>query len=683
MARHPRRLVSRLAAILPFQARPLASLVLVLAFTIVFLTPLAASQYALAAGPASQSLTILFTHDLHDHLLPASAMINDQPVEAGGFARLKTAINQEKARSPGALLLDAGDFSMGTPFQAIFSSSAPTLRIMGAMGYDAITLGNHEFDYRDAGLAASLEAALLGGGRLPLITQANYQIPDKLKARGQYSLDDQSIDNLEKLHQALQDYGIQPYLVLERNGLKIGIFGLMGKAAVAHTTASNLQFADAVTTARQVVDHLRIEEKVDLVICLSHSGTNADPLQSSDEILARQVYGIDVIISGHSHTTLTQPIQVGQTLIGSAYAYGYNLGVLSLQRTAGSNWQLQDYRLVPINAGLAEDDAVATLVSQARQQVQEVYFNQYDLQLDQVLAVSPFDFQPINERYSIHGEYNLGNLVSDAYIAAVRQAEGPAYEPVSAAIVPAGSIRATLKKGPITTANAYNVIISGYRPGQLSGYPLVSIYLTGRELKRVCELDASGFTAEPSTQLSMSGLNFTWNPRRLILNKVIAIKLAQPDGTFQKLEDTRLYRVVLGLLSAESMMAVGDRTFGFLSVVPKDQHGLPITDFENQVIRTSINGQTMELKEWYAIAQYLKSLPPVQGTAQVPARYALPQGRKNRVEDPDLWAYFSNPNSFALMVFSVAGILILVVVISILTLVRRFRMSCRQDRFRL
>ena len=111
---------------------------------------------ALPAAAANDQVTILFTHDLHSHLLPA----NDEMGNSyGGYARLMTAIKQQKELHPDALLVDGGDFSMGSLFQTVYATDAAELRIMGAMGYDATTFGNHEFDYRPKGFADMLNTA--------------------------------------------------------------------------------------------------------------------------------------------------------------------------------------------------------------------------------------------------------------------------------------------------------------------------------------------------------------------------------------------------------------------------------------------------------------------------------------------------------------------------------------------
>ena len=129
------------------------------------------------AAAGAESLTILFTHDLHDHLLPYTVLLDGEITAVGGYARLLAAINAERERDPELLLLDGGDFSMGTLFQTIFASHAPQLRLMGRMGYDVVTFGNHEYDFRAKGLAESITAAKESGERLPQIVASNILFP--------------------------------------------------------------------------------------------------------------------------------------------------------------------------------------------------------------------------------------------------------------------------------------------------------------------------------------------------------------------------------------------------------------------------------------------------------------------------------------------------------------------------
>ncbi|UWG95392.1 bifunctional metallophosphatase/5'-nucleotidase [Dehalobacter sp. DCM] len=598
----------------------------------------------------SNSLTILFTNDLHDHLLPVKAEINHVVTESGGFARLQSAILAERAKDSNTLLVDGGDYSMGTPFQTIFRSDSPELKIMGMMGYDAVTFGNHEYDYRAAGLADSLTvaaaAAKENGSRLPQIVQANVTFPKD--ASGQLS------PSLQALAQAYQEYGVKEYTIIEKKCTKIGIFGIMGIDSASNAPKSEVVFTDPIDNAQRIVKVLKEQEKVDVIVCLSHSGTWPDKAESEDEILAEKVPDINVIISAHTHTKLVEPIIVGKTIIGSVEDSAKYLGVLKLTKDSNANWALQSYRLQQINNSLPDDKTIAAVVAQYKQAVQSAFFDQFNLDQDAILAMSPYNFHKVNDILDHHHEDTLGNLISDSYIYAVKKAEGDAYIPVTMAVVPAGTIRSTFYQGNITAADAFSVSSLGIGPDNIPGYPLISIYLTGKELKTVCEVDASIAPMMKEAQLFLSGVNFTFNPHRMIFNKVTAVTL-QTDGGLTEIDDTKLYRVIAGLYSAQMLSVVGDKSHGVLSLIPKTEAGTPITDFEAQIIKDTANG--MEVKEWQAIAQYLQSFPKVNGTAQIPSEYSDAQGRKVIDDSTNIVSLVKNPNKITLAVFAVVIIL--------------------------
>lgn len=606
-------------------------------------------------------LTIIFTHDLHDHVLPFSLDKDGQIKEYGGYARIQSAINEERAKDPDLLLVDAGDFSMGTLFQTVFAQEAPGLSLLGKMGYDAVTLGNHEFDFRAQGLADCLNTARKNNTQLPELLVANMYFPQE--ENGQMP---GSVANLKK---AMEAYGTKEYMILERKGIRIGIFGLIGNEAISNAPMAEVQFTEPVEAAKGITEILEKEEKADLIICLSHSGTSANKQNSEDELLAREVPGIDVIISGHSHTKLIQPIIIDNTIICSAGEYGENIGVLKIKEGTNSRWQLDRYQLVQIDNILPDDLSMVESIEKFKQKVQTDYLDEMELAFDEVLAYSPQSFLPASEIGVRHEEEPLANLITDAYVHAVQNAEGEDYHPVDVAVVPSGTIRGTFVKGNITVADAYIVSSLGIGPDKKSGYPLISVYLTGKELKTACEVDASIAPIMSSAQLYMSGLSYTFNPNRLIFNKVTQSSLQKPDGTLESIDDEKLYRVVAGLYSAQMLSIVGEKSFGILSLVPKDAEGLPIVDFEEHVIRDSATGN--EIKEWQAIAQYIRSFKTIEGVPQIPLEYYQTQGRKNILDDNSMAAVIGRPNHIAAAVYSVAGLLVLAVIFLGYRLIKR------------
>ena len=607
--------------------------------------PLTAS--AASTSPVYES-TILFTHDTHDHFLP---MPDEEGGEYGGYTRLATLLKQEREAHPDALTLDAGDFSMGSLFQTICATHAPELQALGAMGYDVTTLGNHEFDYRAQGLAGMLNAAVDSGSPLPAIVQANYKPPES---------DTTSWEAWER-------YGIQDYIILERGGISYGIFGLMGEEADSNAPMSGMEFEPTVEAAQRTVAAIQAEleqsSNPSLIICLSHSGTDGKG-KGEDYELAKAVDGIDLIISGHTHTVLEEPLQVGNTLIVSAGEYTSYLGSLTLSWSEDGQKTIQDYRLIPVDETVAADSGMEQLTNRFQPLVESEYLAQYGLKFDQVLATTEFSFTPISQFATEQREDTLGNLIADSYIYAVQQAEGENYVPVDFAVVASGVIRGSFAAGEITTSDAFNVSSLGSGADGTPGYPLISVWITGKELKDAFEVDASVTPIMSAAQLYGSGMTWTWNPHRIIFNKVNSCAQVLPDGTTVPLENDKLYRVVTGLYSGQMLGTVNSQSFGILTITPKDANGNVITNFEDHII---YNPDGSEVKEWYALASYLQSM----GT--VDARYSAPEGRKVEERSWNPISLLKGLNLIGGIALAVLLVVILLVVLLIYRIVTRKR----------
>lgn len=617
-------------------------LTVLLVFAVVFSLILPTS-----AAAETKSIKILFTHDMHASLLPAKvADSNGNLAESGGFARLSTAIQDERSANPNdTLLVDAGDYSMGTLFQTLYTTQAPELSLMRAMGYDAVTAGNHEFDYSIGGFTKSLEAAKQSGGPLPQYVMSNMELP-------------QNDSDAEALRKAMIDYGVKDYTVINKDGIKIGIFGVMGKDAAANAPNSiPATFSDIIEASKHMVDVLKKTEKADLIVCLSHSGTWADASQSEDELLAKAVPDIDVIISGHTHTVLQQPIVSGHTVIASCGSSNAYLGVLDLSYDNG--WKVQDYNLKPIDSSIKDDPAIATKIDAYKGLIDQ-YMQPFGYKYDQVIAYSPYQFDNAQYMYDHPADYSLGNLLSDATVYAVKQAEGKDYVPIDVTCVPVGIIRATINKGDVTVSDAFNVLCLGMGPDGYVGYPLISVYLTGTELKNVCEVDASVTPILGDAQLYLSGIKYTYDNNWLIFNKVQEAELVKPDGTSAKIEPNKLYRVVCGLYTGQMLSYVKSKSFGIISITPKDKDGNAVAmgDLKKQIIYANNNGQKQEIKEWQTVAEYLGSFPQQNGVSTIPDAYASAQGRKVINNSPGLFNLIGNMNTVAWIVVAIVVVLL-------------------------
>ncbi|MEG1723964.1 MAG: bifunctional UDP-sugar hydrolase/5'-nucleotidase [Anaerovoracaceae bacterium] len=601
---------------------------------------------------AGKEISILFSHDMHSHLESNNGV--------GGFAKMATVINEVKRDYPDTFLLDGGDFSMGTPYQAIYKSTASELRMLGFLGYDVTTIGNHEFDHRTKGLSRMLTSAMNSKENLPQIVLANLDWKGTLA-------DKKLVTEGQKLKDAFNRYNVKDYTVVKKGGVKVAVFGIFGKEADSYAPESGVKFLDPIETAKKVVAKIEKNEDADLIVCVSHSGTNQDnPKKSEDELLAKNVDGIDFIVSGHSHTEFDKPLVINDTVIGSAGQYTDNLGQVTFKETA-DGYKLDKYKLISLDKNVQENVATNEKILEFRDLIDRKYFSHYGYSIDQVIAKASFDFTDISTFGLEQGEDPLGNLMADAYIYGVKKAEGDNYENVDVAILPAGIVRASFSKGKITVADAFNALSLGVGPNGMAGYPLVSVYLTGKELKTAAEVDISVSEIMQPARLYMSGLTYTYNPNRLILNRVTSVKLDLGSGRTEEIDDKKLYRVIGDLYSCQMLSTVESQSYGLLKVEPKDKEGNPITNFEDHMV---LNQRGKEVKEWAALTKYIDSF----SYNQVPTYYNQTQGRKIIEDSHNIFDLLKNPNKIfwmALGIILLAIVLIVLIVILIIKLVRR------------
>ena len=618
-------------------------------FSAFFLALLLTALCALPVGAVAEGCTqetnvttILFTHDLHSHFLPQPTA---EGGESGGYARLKTVIDGERAMNPAALLVDGGDFSIGSLIQTLYTTQAAELRTMGAMGYDAVTIGNHEFDHKGTGFAEMLNSAkaaqttamgLLTDSQYPPRNLEAYQaqygpltlaLPALLEAN--YAPADDNPDRAF-IRSAMENYGVTDCVTLERGGVTYGLFGLMGVDSDECAPTSGFTRTDAAKAAKRCVETLK-GEGAEIIVCLSHSGTGDSLASSEDEELAKAVDGIDVIVSGHTHSTLAEPLVVNDTYIVSSGPYCQNLGSLTFSWDDGGEKRLLDYRLIPIDETVAEDPEIAGIVEQWKDMVGEVYLARYGLTYDEVLTRSDYD---LNTPASAVQENNgLGTLVSDAFLWADRTLNAAyADSPHTVSVTADGVLRANLPAGDLTAAMAFDVLSMGVGEDGTSGFPLVAVYLTGKELKAAMEVDASVTPIMPAAQLYMSGAKYAFNTKRMFFNRVYDAALTDVTfdesgtGNAYEIDDNALYRVVTGMYSAQMLGTVKSKSMGLLSLEPKQANGTPVTDFADCILYDA-NGN--ELKEWYALAAYLEQF----GEDGLPDRYADPANGCKQVSD--------------------------------------------------
>lgn len=602
-----------------------------------------------------KQLDILFTHDTHSHLNSFTTIVNGEKKEAGGFAKLKTLINGHKKVNPDTLVLDGGDFSMGTLIQTVYDTEAAELRMLGQIGCDVTTLGNHEFDYQSKGLADMLNAAKNSGDTVPSLVLCNVDW-DAMEEAG-------LSEGQKQIQSAFEKYQVKDYVVVQKGNIKIAVLGVFGKDALVCAPTCELVWKDPVKAAKQTVEKIKKKEKVDMIACVSHSGTWDDADKSEDEILAKEVPDIDLIISGHTHSQLDKPIQHGNTYIVSCGEYGKNLGTISMTQKDDGRWKATSYELIPVSDEVNPDETTQAKIDALMDTVDINYLAKFGYIRKEVLAENDIEFNSLDEMGTKHEELNLGDIISDAYVYAVENSDNYDGDPVDVAVVPSGTVRDTYAKGEITVESVYNSFSLGIGKDGLAGYPLISAYLTGKELKLVAEIDASISDFMTIARLYCSGLNFTFNPHRMILNKVTDCYLTGQDGKREEIQDDKLYHVVTDLYTGQMLGSVMDISYGLLSIIPKDKEGNPIEDLEEYAIME----ENQELKAWVAIARYMQSFDDTDGDgiANVSEYYATTHGRKVVENSRNLVQLLKNPNKFFMLMIGIVTVTVLIVLLLI------------------
>jgi 5'-nucleotidase/UDP-sugar diphosphatase len=589
---------------------------------------LALSTRRAAAADGRKTFTILHTNDMHSAFIgmgPAADYtpftVNDDSTR-GGYARLAAVIARQKALRAAdgpVLILDAGDYSMGTAFGAATREIGGELRLMAMMGYDATTFGNHEFDLGPDGLGQSIAAASKAG-RIPAILPSNTD----------FSAGNATLADLQRL---ARDGVIRRHLVIERGGIRFGLFGVLGKEAQFYTAgAGTATFGDAVESAREMVKLLRETEKVDVVICLSHGGVvkgkDGRYSEGDDVHLAKEVPGIDVVIGGHSHTELREPILVdGRTPVVQTGKEGENLGELVLA-LEGGKISVQGCRLHAIDDTVAGDRATADAIEMFKKSVTGAVFASRGFSIDQPLAIVPRDLP--NTFADIAASTPLANLVTDAF----RSATG-----ADIGFTANGMLRAGLRRGKSGVQTVYDVFsVAPLGAGILddtAGSALVTAWFSGQELKNLLEFFLVDNPAHPGEYFPRaSGMRFRYDLARPALDVVTGIDLGDLDRGYRAIDvgdNRKLFSLTCPLYLGLILVAIPKCTKGKLALVAKNRDGQPLKSQVEAVEgprrdtpdllpppgtldRSSIDtggarDALREIKEWQAIINHMRHLP--------------------------------------------------------------------------
>ncbi len=434
-----------------------------------FLSTISALALSATAATADYSLTILHTNDFHARFEPISKYDSGCGEEDnaegkcfGGSARLVTAIADARKRSNNSILVDGGDQFQGSLFYTYYKGKLAA-EMMNKMGYDGMTVGNHEFDDGPEVLRGFMDAV-------------NFPV---LMSNADVSAEEILAGKLEKS------------AVIERGGEKIGLIGLTPEDT--HELASpgeNITFSDPVAAVQGEVDKLTAQG-VNKIIVLSHSGYVVD------QKVAAETTGVDVIVGGHSNTLLSNtndraagpyPTMIGSTAIVQAYAYGKFLGELNVTFNDAGELTAATGEPLVMDGTVVEDSDTKTRIAEAAQPLDEIR--------NKVVASAAAPIEGDRGVCRIQ-ECEMGNLVADALLDRVKD------QGVTIAIVNSGGVRASMDAGEVTMGEVLTVL-----PFQNT---LSTFQVTGQTIVDALENGVSQVEEVKGRFPQVAGLKFTWD----------------------------------------------------------------------------------------------------------------------------------------------------------------------------
>lgn len=550
-----------------------------------------------------KNVTILFTNDLHSRLTgyaPESdyspLSVNDDETK-GGFARIASVFETERTRNTDVTFtVDAGDFLMGTLFQSMETATGFQLRLMKKMGYDAVAIGNHEFDLGPSRLADIINSA-----------KTREDIPTLLLGNAVFSKREAEDDGLEQL---FKENTLSRTFILERGGIKAGFFSLLGKVADDNAAfAPPVTFSKQLAAARRLVKELESQE-CDLIICLSHSGVskNEDGTWGGEDVdLAEKVKGIDVIISGHTHTRLDEPLIINGVPVVQTGEYGNSVGKLEITLN-NRIVSVRGYELITIDDRIAGDSEINALIEAQKNEVTEKILKPIGMDYKEPVATSDFLLE-CNEQGDFISS-NLGPFVADAIQNYVNNHVNTGTD---ISMVAVGVIRDRIVPGVQTAPDVFRIMSMGAGEDNIPGYPLARLYVTGKELKSVLEILQVAYKSTPANYCYYSGLRVEYDPSKGLLKKIEKIEIINPAGQTEMVDFSRknnkLYSITANSYMLEFIGIIKKMSFGLINVVPKDINGNRVEDMKTAVI--DIDEKTsgvQEGKEWLAIVELMRSM---------------------------------------------------------------------------
>lgn len=644
------------------------------------------------------NLRILFTSDLQDHILQYKQADNEEYVTLGGYSRLANLIQLN--RTENTVLIDGGNFSTGSAFSCLNSTSAPDLSLMSMFGYDAIALGDEEFTY--------------GTQTLANMIGVNETVPTLLTGNLNYSDSEAG----KALKSTLAEKGGSTYKVVERAGKKIGIFSVMKEQSIS---SDDVSLANAIDTARDIVSSLN-EEGCNYVIAIAHGG------DAFAHDIAKSVDGINTVIASCDVDEKWGVETEGDTNIVSCGENGQYLGVLDINKEDGS---ISGYQLVAVTSEIEENPDVAYRINDYTNQVSSALFDAYGVSMSKTMAANPFNFTPVDHSTNELLNNNTADLITDAYALAYddwyaqwyaswktkkkqmlkaaqslvdknteeqpveeesteEQVEAtptptpdtPEYKKLeeiqnmkptvkkrAIGLISKKEIQSTFTKDSISALDAYNVVPNGTGSDGSFGESLILVFLKGSDVRKLCEYDVTyGRNGDGENQLYFSGLKYTYSDYRQDNNHVEEVYVDAVNDYYVPVHNDELYPVVTTLSTARDLLNLSSYTDGSLDVRYYDVNGGKIQKLSANVLTY----KKKELKSFKAICTYLSELERnSDNIAEVSSSYKNAAEVKTEDTEFTLWGFFKNTTESQLSKYIklVSGILVAILGIKLLAFI--------------
>lgn len=504
---------------------------------------------------------------------------NDTHANVDKMPKRVTAVKEVRAAKPNSLLVDAGDVFSGTLYFNEFKGQAD-LSFMNLMGYDIMTLGNHEFDLGSSPEGHKALADFIRGAKYPFVS-SNIDFSKDTNLKGLFT---------DLISSDPKNGKIYNGIIKEVDGEKIGFFGLTTAETADISSPGKVEFKDYILEAKKAVKAFE-GQGINKIVAVTHIGYDDNPAFDNDLLLAKNVPGIDVIVGGHSHTELKQPVVIDKdakevakdpTVIVQAYQYGDFLGTLDVQFDSKGKIVGQAGELIKVADKQADSEAAQQLEKYSTK-INELKNTEIGAKALKALENPRTKVDEKTEQSVRKNETSLGNIITDGMLAKAKQYN----KNVIMALQNGGGIRAAIDEGPITVGEVITVLPFGNT--------LATMEVTGAELKSAFEVSFVKYPYENGGFLHVSGAKVTFDSSKPAGSRLVSIAYKAADNTYVDIKDNEKYTVAINAFTAKG----GDGYDIFKKAYAEGR----VTD--------------LGLSDWENLAEHLKALkevdPKVEG----------------------------------------------------------------------